>query len=127
MTTPASTSVVRRPWLQTAAWAIKGLLALAFLGAAWLKLSGNPHMVAEFAKIGFGQGFRYLTGAIEVLGVALMLWPRSAFVGAAALLCVCVGALIAQIGPLHGDLIHVFVLGGLAAFVAWVNRPGSIA
>ena len=106
-------------------WLLKGLLALAFLAAAWLKLSGNPKMVAEFGEIGFGQGFRYLTGAIEVIGVALLLWPRSAFLGAAVLLGICGGALIAQLGPLHGDIVHVLVLGGLLALTAWLSRPRS--
>jgi len=30
----------------------------------------------------------------------------------------------AQLGPLHGDVIHALVLGGLAALAAWVSRPG---
>jgi hypothetical protein len=29
----------------------------------------------------------------------------------------------AQLGPLHGDVIHVLGLGGLAALTAWVSRP----
>ena len=40
------------------------------------------------------------------------------------LLGICAGALVAQIGPLHGDLIHVFVLGALLALAAWLSRPG---
>lgn len=114
-----------RTWGRVGLWLLKGLLALAFLAAAWLKLSGNPKMVAEFGEIGFGQGFRYLTGAIEVIGVALLLWPRSAFLGAAVLLGICGGALIAQLGPLHGDIVHVLVLGGLLALTAWLSRPRS--
>ena len=105
-------------------WVLKGLLALAFMAAALLKLSGNPKMVAEFGEIGFGQWFRYLTGAIEIAGAGLLLWPRTAFLGALILLGICAGALVAQIGPLHGDLIHVFVLGALLALAAWLSRPG---
>lgn len=105
-------------------WILKALLALAFLAAAFLKLSGNPKMVAEFGEIGLGQWFRYLTGAIEVAGAGLLLWPRTAFLGALTLLGICAGALVAQIGPLHGDLIHVFVLGALLALAAWFSRPG---
>jgi hypothetical protein len=83
-------------------------------------------MVAEFGQISLGQGFRILTGAIEVSGVALLLWPRSAFFGAIILPGVCAGALMAQIGPLHGDIIHVFVLGGLLALTAWISRPAAL-
>jgi uncharacterized membrane protein YphA (DoxX/SURF4 family) len=99
------------------------VLALVFVAAGAAKLSGHPMMVAEFGKIGLGQGFRYLTGATEVTGAALLLWPRSAFFGAIILLGVCTGAFVAQVGPLHGDLIHVFVLGFLAALAAWLSRP----
>jgi uncharacterized membrane protein YphA (DoxX/SURF4 family) len=114
------------PLTRAGVWGLKGLLALAFLAAAYLKLSGNPKMVAEFGEIGLGQGFRYLTGAIEVVGAALLLWPRSAFVGAVVLLGVCAGAFVAQVGPLHGDIVHVFVLGGLLALTAWISRPNAL-
>jgi putative oxidoreductase len=111
-------------WAGIATWVLKGFLALAFLAAAGMKLTGQPMMVAEFGKLGLGQGFRYLTGAIEVSGALLLLWPRSAFYGAVILVGICAGAFVAQTGPLHGDLVHVFVLGGLAALAAWLSRPG---
>ena len=110
-------------WAAVLVWVLKGLLALAFLAAAAAKLSSQPMMVAEFGKIGFGQGFRYVTGAIEVTGSVLLLWPRPAFFGALILLGVCSGAFLAQIGPLHGDLIHVFALGSLLLLAAWLTRP----
>ena len=126
MTTEAAKSAAPNRLAGAGVWALKGLLALAFLAAAFLKLSGNPHMVEEFGKIGFGQGFRYLTGVIEAAGVALLLWPRTALFGALTLLCICAGALIAQLGPLHGDIIHVFVLGALLALAAWISRPSVL-
>jgi putative oxidoreductase len=110
-------------WAATLVWVLKGLLALAFLAAAAAKLSGQPMMVAEFGKIGFGQGFRYLTGVTEVIGSVLLLWPRTAFFGALVLLGVCSGAFLAQIGPLHGDIIHVVVLASLLLLAAWLSRP----
>ncbi len=109
-------------WLKIAGWTLQGLLALAFLAAAAMKLTGQPKMVAEFADLPLGQTLRYITGAIEVTGAALLLWPRTALLGAATLLCVDVGALGAQIVFLHGDLIHVCVLGGLLALSAWMTR-----
>jgi hypothetical protein len=63
-----------------------------------------------------------VTGASEVTGSVLLLWPLSAFFGALILLGVCSGTFLAQIGPLHGDLIHVFVLGSLLLLVAWLSR-----
>ena len=114
-------------WPAIGGWVLKGLLALAFLAAAAMKLTSQPHMVEEFGKLGLGQGFHYFTGALEVVAIALLLWPRASFFGALILLGVCGGAFIAQVGPLHGDLIHVFVLGGLAALAAWLARPGGKA
>ena len=110
-------------WAVISVWVLKGVLALAFLAAAAAKLSSQPMMVAEFGKIGFGQGFRYVTGATEVTGSVLLLWPRSAFFGALILLGVCSGAFLAQTGPLHGDIIHVVVLGSLLLLAAWLTRP----
>jgi uncharacterized membrane protein YphA (DoxX/SURF4 family) len=113
-------------WPTILTWVLKGFLALVFMAAAAAKLSSQPMMVAEFGKIGLGQGFRYVTGATELAGAVLLLWPRSALFGALILLGVCAGAFVAQVGPLHGDLIHVFVLGFLAALAAWLSRPARL-
>jgi putative oxidoreductase len=107
-------------------WLLKIVLALAFLAAAAGKLSSQPMMVAEFGKVGLGQGFRYVTGGIEILGALLLLWPRTSFWGALTLLGVCAGALLAQLGPLHGDVVHVFILGGLLCIAAWLSRPAML-
>ena len=72
-------------WAAIALLVLKGLLALAFLAAAWLKLRGEEKMVAEFGQIGLGQWFRFVTGVIELCGAGLLLWPRTAFYG--ALIC----------------------------------------
>jgi hypothetical protein len=45
--------------------------------------------------------------------------------GALVLLAVCAGAFVAQVGPLHGDLIHVVVLAALVLGAAWTARPGA--
>jgi uncharacterized membrane protein YphA (DoxX/SURF4 family) len=104
-------------------WVLKIALALAFGAAALMKLSSQPHMVEEFDKIGFGPSFLYITGAIELSSALLLLWPRTAFLGALGLVGISLGAFIAQVGPLHGDLIHVYVLGSLALIAAWVTTP----
>lgn len=107
-------------------WTLKIVLALVFAAAALAKLSSQPMMVDEFGKIGFGQGFRIITAIIELAGVGLLIWPRTAFIGAIVLFGICAGALVAQVGPLHGDVIHVIVLGALTGLAAWLCRPGSL-
>lgn len=98
---------------------LKILVAVAFAAAAFLKLSGNEKMVTEFGEIGFGQGFRYLTGVLELIGAGLLVVPRTVRFGAALLLCICGGALVAHLMVLHGDLIHVFALSALLVLFAW--------
>ena len=61
------------------------LLSIAFLGAGGSKLAGVEMMVMTFDQIGWGQGFRYVTGAIEVIGVVLLWLPRRQVIGAAVL------------------------------------------
>ena len=61
------------------------LLSIAFLGAGGSKLAGFEMMVMTFDQIGWGQGFRYVTGAIEVIGVVLLWLPRRQVIGAAVL------------------------------------------
>ena len=51
---------------------LRALLTLVFVGAGGAKLAGISMMVDSFDAIGFGQGFRYLTGLIEVGGAALL-------------------------------------------------------
>jgi hypothetical protein len=104
-------------WRTILSWALRLLVAAAFLAAAGLKLSGNPHMVEEFGKIGLGQGFRLATGIIEGTGALLLLWPRAVMTGVLILIGVDAGALAAQLGPLHGDVVHVFVLGALLVVI----------
>ena len=100
----AATSTPPR-WTSTVGlWVVRGLLALAFVGAGGAKLYGVPMMVQEFEHIGLGQWFRYLTGALEVLGAFLILTPSLAAFGALLLIGIMIGATIA----------HLFVIGGTA-------------
>lgn len=104
-------------------WVLKLALAAAFGSAGVMKLTAQPEMVEHFNVIGLGPYFIYVTGAIEVGSVLLLLLPPTAFIGALGLVGISLGAFIAQVGPLHGDLIHVYVLGALALIAAWVTTP----
>ena len=42
------------------------------LSRSWL---GFPMLVEEFDKIGLGQGFRYVTGVVEIIGAIAILAP----------------------------------------------------
>jgi putative oxidoreductase len=83
-------------------WALQGLLAIAFLYFGTSKFgSGAAFWIELFAKIGFGQWFRYFTGGLEIICSVLLLIPRTAAIAAALLACTMLGA----------TATHLFVIG----------------
>ena len=121
-TSPASALPVK----SIALWVLRVLLAALFLFAAYMKLSSNPMMVSEFETVGLGQWFRYVTGLLELGGAIALLIPKSSLYGAALLLCVDIGAFVAQIGVLHMDWVHTIVIGALLGLTIWL-QSGSRA
>ncbi len=109
-------------WKLIVLWILRVLVAALFLFAGYMKLSGNPDMVAEFGQIGLGDGFRYLTGIIEVVGGIALLIPAISLYGAALLLCVDIGAGVAQLAILHMDVIHVIVIAVAILGVMYLGR-----
>jgi uncharacterized membrane protein YphA (DoxX/SURF4 family) len=103
-------------------WTLRVLTAALFLFASVMKLTGQPMMVEEFATIGLGQWFLYFTGALEMIGGIAILLPSVSIFGALLLLAVDVGALVVQIGILHGDWIHTIVIGAIIATVIYLQR-----
>ena len=100
-------------------WALQVLTAVAFLMAGYGKLSGQPEMVEQFAKIGIGQWFRYVTGGIEVVSAILLLIPRLTPVGAALLSCTMVGAVFTHLTLIGGSPGPALVLLCFAAIILW--------
>ncbi len=118
----ATRSIYATNWRTVGFWLLRGILALAFVGAALFKLSGHPAAVQEFDQVGLGQWFRYFTAACELVGAGLLLWPSTVFFGAALMGMICVGAFFAQLFMLHGDTIHTVVLAGIFAAICWNQR-----
>jgi len=104
-------------------WTLQILAALAFLAAGASKLAGAAPMVAAFAKIGVGQWFRYLTGALEVVGAIALLIPGYAFYGGSLLAIVMVGAVIAHLAILGGSPAAPIVLLLITGTIAFLRRP----
>ncbi len=64
------------------------IMGLFFVMDGVIKLTGISKTVQLFERIGWGQWFRYLTGAIVLVGGALILLrPRWTFLG--AIMCAC--------------------------------------
>jgi uncharacterized membrane protein YphA (DoxX/SURF4 family) len=106
-----------------ALWTLQVAAAAMFLMAGTLKLSGVPAMVQVFDAVGFGQWFRYLTGAIEVVSGLLLLVPSLAFYGAAALTATMVGAVMTHLFVVGGSPLPAAVLLAATAAIAWGRRP----
>ena len=121
MTTATLTSSRARA-LTIALWIVQILCAAAFLAAAMAKLTGQPMMVDVFARLGFGQGFRYVTAAIEVIGGIGLLVPK--FAGKAALLLAVTMAfaVMAHLTVLGGNPGPAILLLVLTGATAWVRR-----
>jgi len=101
------------------------VFGLVFLAAGIAKIAGASMMVREFdlfSQFGIGPWFRYLTGAIEIVGALLLISPRTVTYGAGLLFCVSVGAFIAQIAVIHQDFIHTIVFVVLIAWLGWSYR-----
>ena len=108
-------------------WLLRVAIAIAFAMFGGEKFTDSDHQWLKlFGQIGFGQWFRYFTGAVELLGGALVLIPWTVTAGLAMLAGTMASA----------SLIWVFVLGqpanavvtgtfcvGLVLF--WLNRRGS--
>jgi putative oxidoreductase len=104
-------------------WVLQILAGLAFLAAGGAKLAGAEQMVAVFATIGIGQWFRYLTGALEVIGAIGLFLPRYAFYAAALLVCVMAGAVMAHLTVLGGSPAAPLILLVITGTIAYLRRP----
>jgi putative oxidoreductase len=108
--------------LNTTLWTLQALVALAFVAAGSGKLLGSAAMIALFDAVGIGQWFRYVTGALEVLGALLLILPGKTAFGAVLLASVMAGAILAHLTVLHTAPTAPLVLFALSALIAWGRR-----
>ena len=108
-----------------ALWVLRVVVGLAFLAAGGSKLAGAPAMVAMFAKIGFGQWFRILTGLLEVTAAIGLFIPRYTFYAAATLAVVMASAIGFHLTILGGNPLPPIVLLLLTSLIAWLSKSTS--
>ena len=120
-TTNAPT-VQRRRGTTIALWVVQIGLAAMFLMAGGSKLMAAPTMVALFDAIGWGQWFRYVTGAIETGAAVALLIPSAAACGAMLLIPTMIGAIIVNVFVVPASPVAPLVLLLLAVAVAWARR-----
>ena len=102
-------------------WVLQVAAAAMFLMAGTMKLFGNQEMVQMFGTIGIGQWFRYVTGAIEVVGAVLLLVPGLAAFGALALAATMVGAIITHLFVIGGNPTVPIVLLAMTSTIGWAR------
>jgi putative oxidoreductase len=104
-----------------ALWVVQIALALMFLFAGGSKLIGAPAMVAMFNAVGWGQWFRYVTGAIETTAAITLLVPSAAVFGAILLIPTMIGAVATNL-ILGQSPVPPLVLLVVASAIAWARR-----
>jgi putative oxidoreductase len=108
-------------------WVLQVLVGLAIIGGGAAKLAGAETMVKNFEAVGLGQWFRYLTGGWEVLAGVLLLVPKLSGLGAALLVPVMAGAVLAHLVKLGGSPVAAVVFLVLAVVIAWGRRRQTLA
>lgn len=109
-------------WRRIGLWVLKVLLAVVFIGAGGAKLAGVQQMVDIFNTIGLGQWFRYLTGAIEVVGGVTLLFPALAGLAALVLAATMAGATLTHLTVLPASPLPAVVLLVLCLLVVFAHR-----
>lgn len=105
------------------------LLAVLALGAGLSKVAGTELAVQSFAKWGYPDWARFVTGIVEVVAALLLVVPRWAFFGASALVPIMASATFAHLFRASDEddkALFTATLLGLCAMLAWVGRPDGL-
>jgi putative oxidoreductase len=114
------------------AWVFQILSAVPVLGAAVGKLLSTPGWVGRFSNWGYPDGFYFVVGVLEVVGVVALLIPRTAGRAAAGLLVIMIAALLTHLVNGEGiAVVRPLIVIVLLAPVLWLRgfasgwRPAS--
>jgi putative oxidoreductase len=122
--TPGRAHGAATPNVLVAMLKVASILVFFIGGAA--KLLGTAAMVGLFNVIGVGHWFRYLTGAVEIVGAILLIVPPLAGVGALLLMAVMVGAITTEIFILKRFPFTPMAFLIILATIAWAHRDQAM-
>jgi putative oxidoreductase len=96
-------------------WVLRIGVAVFFFAVGFEKFTAGPgsEWIKIFAQIGWGDWFRYFTGAVETLGALLMLVPKTTLAGTALLAAAMAGAILAhcfKLGDPFSSIIPLLLL-----------------
>lgn len=89
----------------TLLWIITILQALQFAAAGFSKFGAHSSWTRMFAHWGLPHWFQLVIGAEEMIAACLLVFPRTARIGATLVAATMIGALIVRTG--HGEFTHV--------------------
>ena len=99
-------------------WVLRVGAALFFVAVGLDKFGAGSEWPGIFARIGWGDWFRYTTGVVETAGGLLMLVPRTTRVGAVLLACTMLGAIAAHVLKLGDPSVSIIPAALLIVIVA---------
>jgi len=118
-----ATAAKMRPMIT---WILRVLLGLIFLGIGIEKLTGTMGTIPFFDAIGWGQWFRYVSGALDTAGALLIFVPRWTSYGALIITCtVGLGTILCFTMPLYNPIFPLVMtlLAATLALLAWRLKP----
>ena len=106
-------------------WVLRGAVAFVFVSSGLEKFSIGPggEWVKIFARIGWGDWFRYLTGVLEIAGGILLMVPILSTFGAGILVACMVGAILAHIFKLGDPFSSIINILLIVAILAAARKP----
>ena len=110
-------------WKLVVAWAVAILMAFGYVSAAAPKLAAETETVSRFQAWGYGVGFMFTIGFIELCAGLALLIPRYAAYAAALLGLEMVGATYTHLSTGIGSPFHAIRALVLLAVLAWIRRP----
>lgn len=111
-------------------WALRVIPAIILLQTLFFKFTGAPESVWIFTQLGVEPWGRYLSGMLELIAAALILWPRMTRWGAllaAGLMVGAIGAHLTTLGVVvqdDGGLLFglALVVLVLSAILVWTQK-----
>src|SRR5262245_59545877 len=111
---------------RTVAWVLQAAAAVILLQTLFFKFTGARESVYIFSTLGAEPWGRVGSGVVELIAAGLLLYPRTAAVGAALSLGVITGAILSHVTKLgitipavddHGELFALAVVVFVASAV----------
>jgi putative oxidoreductase len=112
-------------------WVLQAVAAVILLQTLFFKFTGARESVYIFSTLGAEPWGRIGSGVVELIAAALLLYPRTAAVGAALTLAVITGAIFSHLTKLgiaipavddHGELFALAVVVFVASAVVLALR-----